>query len=126
VDRQRSAVSIPPPSLAGSYAPPQSGAGVVVFTYGRGSSHPSARSGHVAAGLRRAGLGTLLLDLPRPKKGATAAMCTAPRANASASSCVERRWQVRSSPRRSGRARAAAVAIAVQAASLPPGQQMQE
>jgi hypothetical protein len=39
----------------------------MVFTHGRGSSHPSVRSGHVAAGLRRAGLGTLLLDLLQPE-----------------------------------------------------------
>jgi putative phosphoribosyl transferase len=45
---------------------PGSTAGVVVFAHGSGSGRHSPRNGFVAATLRRAGLGTLLLDLLTP------------------------------------------------------------
>jgi putative phosphoribosyl transferase len=61
-------VTIPPLGLGGSYAPPEPGAGVVAFAHGSGSSRFSPRNRFVAEGLRRAGLGTLLLDLLRPEE----------------------------------------------------------
>jgi hypothetical protein len=61
-------VTIPPLGLGGSYAPPEPGAGVVVFAHGSGNSRFSPRNRHVAAGLRKARLGTLLLDLLRPEE----------------------------------------------------------
>lgn len=61
-------VSIPPFGLGGQYAPPEAGAGVVVFAHGSGSSRFSPRNRHVAAALREAGLGTLLFDLLRPEE----------------------------------------------------------
>ena len=48
--------------LAGDLTVP-GGAGTVVFAHGSGSSRHSPRNQHVAAALRDAGLGTLLLDL---------------------------------------------------------------
>jgi pimeloyl-ACP methyl ester carboxylesterase len=56
-------VSIPPLGLGGHYAPPEPGAGVVVFAHGSGSSRFSPRNRLVAEALRGAGLGTLLFDL---------------------------------------------------------------
>ena len=61
-------VTIPPLGLGGHYALPEPGAGVVVFAHGSGSGRFSPRNRHVAAGLRQAGLGTLLLDLLRPEE----------------------------------------------------------
>src|ERR687894_1459061 len=61
-------VTIPPLGLGGSYAPPEPGTGVMVFAHGSGSSRFSPRNRFVAEGLRRAGLGTLLLDLLRPEE----------------------------------------------------------
>lgn len=61
-------VTIPPLGLGGSFAMPEPGAGVVVFAHGSGSSRFSPRNRFVAAGLRQAGLGTLLLDLLRPEE----------------------------------------------------------
>jgi putative phosphoribosyl transferase len=49
--------------LAGDLATPGSAAGTVLFAHGSGSSRHSPRNRAVAAGLNRAGLGTLLLDL---------------------------------------------------------------
>ncbi len=61
-------VTIPPLELAGAYAPPKPGAGVVVFAHGSGSSRHSPRNRFVAEELRKTGLGTLLLDLLRPEE----------------------------------------------------------
>ncbi len=49
--------------LAGDLARPDPAAGLVLFAHGTGSSRHSPRNRAVAAGLNRAGLGTLLLDL---------------------------------------------------------------
>ena len=56
-------VTIPPLGLGGSYAPPEAGAGVVIFAHGSGSGRFSPRNRFVAEGLREGGLGTLLFDL---------------------------------------------------------------
>jgi alpha-beta hydrolase superfamily lysophospholipase len=50
-------------SLAGDLVVPVSPRGVVLFAHGSGSSRHSPRNQQVAAGLRAAGYGTLLLDL---------------------------------------------------------------
>lgn len=50
-------------ALGGQLAVPEGAAGVVVFAHGSGSGRRSPRNRHVAAGLNRAGLGTLLFDL---------------------------------------------------------------
>ncbi|HVK95965.1 MAG TPA: alpha/beta hydrolase [Noviherbaspirillum sp.] len=47
--------------------------GVVMFAHGSGSGRFSPRNNHVAAGLRQAGLATLLLDLLRPEEEAVRA-----------------------------------------------------
>ncbi|MFH8341410.1 phosphoribosyltransferase family protein [Streptomyces sp. AM6-12] len=49
--------------LGGSLAVPEGATGVVAFAHGSGSSRHSPRNRHVAEGLHRAGLGTLLFDL---------------------------------------------------------------
>lgn len=50
-------------TLRGRLTVPDGAAGVVVFAHGSGSSRHSPRNRFVAAGLNRAGLGTLLFDL---------------------------------------------------------------
>jgi putative phosphoribosyl transferase len=63
----RETVSVPVPAdeaeLAGDLDLPDGARGVVLFAHGSGSSRHSSRNRAVAAALRRAGLGTLLLDL---------------------------------------------------------------
>ncbi|MEW1547764.1 phosphoribosyltransferase family protein [Streptomyces tsukubensis] len=49
--------------LAGVLAVPPGATGIVLFAHGSGSSRHSPRNRRVAAGLNRAGLGTLLFDL---------------------------------------------------------------
>ncbi|MFB7135524.1 phosphoribosyltransferase family protein [Streptomyces sp. NPDC056237] len=49
--------------LRGQLTVPEGAGGVVVFAHGSGSSRHSPRNRFVAAGLNRAGLGTLLFDL---------------------------------------------------------------
>jgi len=49
--------------LEGFLEVPQGARGVVLFAHGSGSSRHSPRNNYVAAELRRAGLGTLLVDL---------------------------------------------------------------
>ena len=49
--------------LAGDLIVPDGAAGLVVFAHGSGSSRHSSRNRWVAGELRRAGLGTLLMDL---------------------------------------------------------------
>ena len=63
-------VTVPPLGVGGSYAPPEDGAGVVVFAHGSGSSRFSPRNRFVAERLREAGLGTLLFDLLREEEAA--------------------------------------------------------
>ncbi|MGZ6826679.1 MAG: phosphoribosyltransferase family protein [Mycobacteriales bacterium] len=53
-------------ALAGSLAVPAGASGLVLFAHGSGSSRHSPRNREVAADLRRAGFGTLLLDLLTP------------------------------------------------------------
>ena len=61
---QRSvAVPGPGPGLDGDLSLPEDPRGVVLFAHGSGSSRHSPRNQQVAAGLRAAGLGTLLMDL---------------------------------------------------------------
>ncbi|MET8944022.1 phosphoribosyltransferase family protein [Streptomyces sp. NPDC004542] len=50
-------------TLRGQLAVPDGATGLVVFAHGSGSSRHSPRNRFVAAGLNRAGLGTLLFDL---------------------------------------------------------------
>ncbi|MFF2409370.1 dienelactone hydrolase family protein [Streptomyces sp. NPDC058092] len=59
------AVSIPVDgsAIVGDLVIPEQAAGVVLFAHGSGSSRHSPRNRAVAASLREAGLGTLLLDL---------------------------------------------------------------
>lgn len=59
------AVSIPVDgsAIVGDLVIPEQAAGVVLFAHGSGSSRHSPRNRAVAAALREAGLGTLLLDL---------------------------------------------------------------
>lgn len=52
--------------LEGMLALPPSAQGVVLFAHGSGSSRHSPRNNFVAARLREAGLGTLLIDLLTP------------------------------------------------------------
>jgi putative phosphoribosyl transferase len=56
--------------LEGNLGLPAGAAGVVLFAHGSGSSRHSVRNRAVAAALRQAGLGTLLLDLLSPQEEA--------------------------------------------------------
>jgi putative phosphoribosyl transferase len=68
--RERSwTVTIPPFALEGEVVLPAGARSIVLFAHGSGSSRLSPRNRHVAAGLRRAGLGTLLFDLLTPDEG---------------------------------------------------------
>jgi putative phosphoribosyl transferase len=57
-----------PAQLAGQLTMPGSGAGVVLFAHGSGSSRRSPRNRFVAGVLADAGLGTLLFDLLTPEE----------------------------------------------------------
>lgn len=63
--RERAEVSIPAAGrmLAGMLALPEGASGLVLFAHGSGSGRFSVRNNRVAAELRCAGLGTLVLDL---------------------------------------------------------------
>lgn len=62
-------VEIGPQRLQGLLGLPKNRAdGLVIFAHGSGSGRHSPRNGHVAAGLRSAGLATLLLDLLTPEE----------------------------------------------------------
>ncbi|WP_024508601.1 alpha/beta family hydrolase [Bradyrhizobium sp. ARR65] len=52
--------------LAGILGIPHDATGIVIFAHGSGSGRMSPRNNQVAAGLREAGLATLLLDLLNP------------------------------------------------------------
>lgn len=56
--------------LQGFLDVPDNATGLVIFAHGSGSGRHSPRNNYVAAGLRRAGLGTLLLDLLDPREEA--------------------------------------------------------
>lgn len=60
------AVRIAPRGLEGFLGASDSSTGLVIFAHGSGSGRFSPRNNRVAAGLRRAGLATLLLDLLGP------------------------------------------------------------
>jgi putative phosphoribosyl transferase len=61
-------VVVGPEQLAGFLGMPEGGdpIGLVIFAHGSGSGRLSPRNQHVAAGLRQAGMATLLLDLLTP------------------------------------------------------------
>lgn len=59
-------IEILPRGLPGLLSVPESPTGIVVFAHGSGSSRLSPRNQHVARGLNKAGLATLLFDLLRP------------------------------------------------------------
>jgi len=67
-DAEERTVSIPAGEvvLEGTLAVPSEATGVVLFAHGSGSSRFSPRNQYVAGELRRAGLGTLLIDLLTP------------------------------------------------------------
>jgi predicted phosphoribosyltransferase/pimeloyl-ACP methyl ester carboxylesterase len=56
--------------LEGLLGVPKEAQGLVIFAHGSGSGRLSPRNNQVAAGLREAGLATLLLDLLRPEEEA--------------------------------------------------------
>ncbi|WCT78607.1 dienelactone hydrolase family protein [Novosphingobium humi] len=58
------------PPLAAMLGVPGAPRGLVIFAHGSGSGRLSPRNNHVAARLREAGLGTLLLDLLTPQEEA--------------------------------------------------------
>lgn len=61
-------VRIAPFGIEGDLVLPEHASGIVVFAHGSGSSRFSRRNWFVAAGLNRAGFGTLLLDLLTPEE----------------------------------------------------------
>ena len=61
-------VSIAPQGLEGLLGIPPDAKGLVIFANGSGSGRLSPSNNQVAAGLREAGLATLLLDLLRPEE----------------------------------------------------------
>jgi len=61
-------VPVGPRRLAGTFATPGAGRGMVLFAHGSGSSRHSPRNRLVAARLQEHGLGTLLLDLLTPEE----------------------------------------------------------
>src|ERR1700680_2443856 len=63
-----SPVRIAPEGLDGLLGVPKDAKALVIFAHGSGSGRLSPRNNQVAAGLRDAGLATLLLDLLRPEE----------------------------------------------------------
>lgn len=63
-------VSVGPHRLQGILDVPESAKGLVIFAHGSGSGRHSPRNNYVAAGLRTADLGTLLIDLLDPREEA--------------------------------------------------------
>lgn len=61
-------IEIRPRGLPGLLTVPEGASGIVVFAHGSGSSRLSPRNQHVARGLNKAGLGTLLFDLLLPQE----------------------------------------------------------
>lgn len=66
--REAAVIPVDGGRLEGDLVIPEDAAGVVLFAHGSGSSRFSPRNRQVAAGLNRAGLGTLLLDLLTPEQ----------------------------------------------------------
>jgi putative phosphoribosyl transferase len=62
--------------LTGSLVIPPGAGGLVVFAHGSGSGRRSPRNELVAAGLNRAGLGTLLVDLLTPARNSAGPTCS--------------------------------------------------
>ncbi len=63
VDPEPIPVTVQPHGLKGLLGVPRAAKGIVIFAHGSGSGRLSPRNNHVARGLRKAGLGTLLIDL---------------------------------------------------------------
>src|SRR5579863_5414161 len=63
-------VRISPEALEGLLGIPENATGLIIFSHGSGSGRLSPRNNQVAAGLRRAGFATVLLDLLRPEEEA--------------------------------------------------------
>lgn len=63
-------VSVGEHRLQGFLEVPENATGLVIFAHGSGSGRHSPRNHYVAAGLRRTGLGTLLIDLLDPSEEA--------------------------------------------------------
>ena len=61
-------IDLGPLRLKGLLGAPPAAAGLVIFAHGSGSGRLSPRNNRVAAGLRAAGLATLLLDLLTPEE----------------------------------------------------------
>ena len=61
-------IEVLPRRLPGFLAVPEAATGIVVFAHGSGSSRLSPRNQHVAQGLNKAGLATLLFDLLLPEE----------------------------------------------------------
>ena len=61
-------IELGPQRLKGLLGIPPDAAGLVIFAHGSGSGRLSPRNNRVAAGLREAGLATLLLDLLTPEE----------------------------------------------------------
>ncbi|KAB2943294.1 MAG: dienelactone hydrolase family protein [Hyphomicrobium sp.] len=61
-------ISVMPRGLPGFLTLPEAATGIVVFAHGSGSSRLSPRNQHVAQGLNKAGLATLLFDLLLPQE----------------------------------------------------------
>jgi dienelactone hydrolase len=61
-------IEVMPRRLRGFLAVPAAATGIVVFAHGSGSSRLSPRNQHVAQGLNKAGLATLLFDLLLPEE----------------------------------------------------------
>ena len=68
--REVSGVRIGPEELEGLLGIPDHAGGIVIFAHGSGSGRLSPRNNQVAAGLRKSGFATLLLDLLRPEEEA--------------------------------------------------------
>jgi dienelactone hydrolase len=66
VDDRPVEVTVQPDGLKGLLGIPTYPKGLVIFAHGSGSGRLSPRNNHVAAGLRAAGLATLLIDLLTP------------------------------------------------------------
>jgi putative phosphoribosyl transferase len=55
-------------ALKGLLGAPQAAKALVIFAHGSGSGRLSPHNNYVAEALRKSGLATLLLDLPRPEE----------------------------------------------------------
>ena len=69
-------VRIPKAEIVGDLVLPERARGLVLFGHGSGSSRSSPRNRQVARELNDRGLATLLLDLLRSRRNATAPTCS--------------------------------------------------